>query len=327
MTSLPFASIIVPMKNEERYLEACLASLIGQDYPRDRYEIIVVDDGSTDRSVEIARRFDVTLLESDGPTISAVRNLGARRARGEILAFTDADCVVPRHWLREALAVLEPADVGAAGYYYTELPPGAGWIPRTWNLIANKRDLIDRAAGREGVQELPWVPGGDLFVKRTCYEQVGGFDEQLMTAEDWYLGLRIREAGFRIRGGPRLGVQHLKEPATLQHFFRRERWRGMHVLKLFRREPRRMLGLFPLALGLYSLGASAALALAALPPLGAVLAPAAGSMLSLPYLAWATRAVIETRESPARILPLTLLLYLYGLARGVSAVEALLGEE
>jgi glycosyltransferase involved in cell wall biosynthesis len=98
---LPFVSIVVPLYNEEQWIEECIRSLLAQDYPADRYEIFVVDNNSTDRSARLAARFDrVRLLHEPQQGDFAARNRGIRESRGEILAFTDADTAPRPDWLR-----------------------------------------------------------------------------------------------------------------------------------------------------------------------------------------------------------------------------------
>ena len=114
-------SVVVVARNEERNIGPCLESVLAQDYPHDQYEVIVVDGGSTDRTAEIARRHPVTVVVSDRAVIGYQRNLGVRQARGRYVAFTDADCVADREWLKKlgaAMAAAEadaPADVAAVG--------------------------------------------------------------------------------------------------------------------------------------------------------------------------------------------------------------------
>lgn len=93
-------SIIVPFLNEERYIRACIESLLAQDYDRGKYEIIFVDNGSTDAGPSIVREFSEVILlrETDGQVFTA-RNTGIQAASGEVFAFTDADCVVTPRWL------------------------------------------------------------------------------------------------------------------------------------------------------------------------------------------------------------------------------------
>ena len=107
-------SVIVPCFNAQRTLGACLESLVAQELAGADFEVIAVDDGSTDQSLEIAARFGCQTIgnpKNMGPGVA--RNLGAARARGEILAFTDSDCIVPRDWLAKILAHFGNAEVAA----------------------------------------------------------------------------------------------------------------------------------------------------------------------------------------------------------------------
>jgi glycosyltransferase involved in cell wall biosynthesis len=93
-------SIIVPFLNEERYIRRCIESLLAQDFDRDRYEVIFVDNGSTDNSARIVEQFEnVKLLTESKGQVYTARNTGIGAASGEIIAFTDADCVVSPNWL------------------------------------------------------------------------------------------------------------------------------------------------------------------------------------------------------------------------------------
>ena len=97
-------SVIVPFYNEQAHLVQCIESLRAQSLPADRFEIIVVDNNSTDRSAEIAGQFgDVTVIQERKAGSYAARNAGVQRAKGRILAFTDADCEVARDWLERIL--------------------------------------------------------------------------------------------------------------------------------------------------------------------------------------------------------------------------------
>lgn len=105
-----FVSVIVPMYNADRYLSLCLDALVVQDYPSSDYEILLVDNLSTDRSAEIGSRYQrVTLLSEPSPGAYLARNRAIKAARGEILAFTDPDCVPAASWIREiATAMSDP---------------------------------------------------------------------------------------------------------------------------------------------------------------------------------------------------------------------------
>jgi glycosyltransferase involved in cell wall biosynthesis len=101
MNHRPTVSVVVPFFNSERHLAACIESLLAQDELRDDDEIILIDNGSEDGSPAVAAGFDqLILLKETTPGAYAARNTGIRRATGELIAFTDADCVVDADWLR-----------------------------------------------------------------------------------------------------------------------------------------------------------------------------------------------------------------------------------
>jgi glycosyltransferase involved in cell wall biosynthesis len=112
MTKLDF-SIVVPVFNAEPFIERCLRSLIRQTYPADRYEIIVVDNNSIDRSAAITAKFhDVNLLHEPEQGSYAARNRGIRAAQGEVVAFSDPDCEVQADWLEKIYRATERTEVG-----------------------------------------------------------------------------------------------------------------------------------------------------------------------------------------------------------------------
>jgi glycosyltransferase involved in cell wall biosynthesis len=105
--SLPFVSIIVPARNEAGYIERCLTSLQRQSYPRQEYEIILVDNGSVDDTILIGKQYADIVLNVEGVHVSAVRNFGAKNARGSIYAFIDADCVADFSWIQNAVNLIQ----------------------------------------------------------------------------------------------------------------------------------------------------------------------------------------------------------------------------
>ena len=130
-------SIIIPAKNEEKYLPLCLESICNLDYPKEAVEVIVVDNGSTDRTREIAQSFGATVLLDYTKYVSGLRNLGARDAKGEILAFVDADCTVSPDWLQTASQYFDANEVVAWGAP-PDIPEDATWVQSSWYLIRKK---------------------------------------------------------------------------------------------------------------------------------------------------------------------------------------------
>lgn len=205
----------------------CLESLAKLAFSRDRFEVLVVDNGSRDRTLDIAESFqdrlNLRVLQKTNVRISALRNLGARAA-GDILAFLDADCLAPEDWLDRILE-LAPADgAGVLGAHYL-LPDNSSWVGRTWHRY--------QEAPKSG--EVSHVPAGDLIMRREDFLTLGGFDETIQTNEDYELCERARKSGMQVRAFPRIGVVHLGTAQSLRLFFRKQAWHGTHVIKVFLR--------------------------------------------------------------------------------------------
>jgi glycosyltransferase involved in cell wall biosynthesis len=219
MPEFPFISIIIPVYNEEEFLKHCLAAVFELNYPKDKYEVIVVDNGSCDNTQSIAKSFNVKLLSLPSLTISAVRNFGAKNSAGELLAFLDADCVPTKDWLNfAAKTVLENNCATGAPY---EVPKSAGWISNAW--------FCNQASG---LNEIKSINGGNLIIPKTIFHSVNGFDEKLKTGEDAELCARIAK-NHKVLANGELKVYHLGIPYTVMDFLRREIWHGLGAFGTF----------------------------------------------------------------------------------------------
>lgn len=208
-------SIIIPAKNEEATIGDCLDSILGVRFDRNLYELIVIDNGSSDRTPSIARERGAVVHEKPGLTIAAMRNFGARVARGEVLAFLDADCTVPASWLGEASRYLSRPDVACFGSPPV-IPLNATWVQKSWFRVRRKGSQVEDAE---------WLESMNMFVRRESFEAAGGFNEGLVTCEDYDLSLRLGQLG-RIVSDSRIVAVHHGEAATVEQFFRKELWRG-----------------------------------------------------------------------------------------------------
>ena len=221
-------SVIIPTLNEEKMIGRCLESLAQLNFARKRFEVIVVDNGSTDQTIEIAKSFqdqlNLRIFEKAGVRISALRNLGARQAQGSILAFLDADCLVPSGWLERMIELVPANSAGIVGAHYL-LPEDSSWVGRTWHRY--------HEAGKSG--EVSHVPAGDLIMRREDFLRLGGFDETIQTNEDYELCERARAGGMAVRAVPEMSVVHLGTAQSLPVFFRKQAWHGTHVVKVFLR--------------------------------------------------------------------------------------------
>lgn len=224
-----FISIVIPALNEEKYIGDCLRALTELDYPKDRYEIILVDNGSTDRTIEIAKQFEVQLVTKTGGTIGALRNYGANCARGDIIAFVDGDCRVCRDWLKNAVNLFSDPKVGAVGSRLYHNP--TTWVARCWSLMHSEKMITG---------ETDWVPSGNMIVARKYFDKVKGFDERFLTSEDYDLCLRLRSKGYKIISDGKISSIHLDPPKTLSEFYRKEIWHGREMVKTFSNTDRKV---------------------------------------------------------------------------------------
>jgi glycosyltransferase involved in cell wall biosynthesis len=311
------ASIIIPSLNEEKMIGRCLESLAGMAISRDCFEVLVVDNGSRDRTLTIANSFkdrlNLKILQQTGVRISALRNLGARSALGQILAFLDADCLAPADWLDRILA-LAPADgSGVLGAHYL-LPEDSSWVGRTWHRY--------QEAPKSGA--VSHVPAGDLIMRREDFLMLGGFDETIQTNEDYELCDRARKAGMQVRAFPQIGVIHLGTAQTLRVFFRKQAWHGTHVIKVFLRDvvlSHNRKAVFFAAYTVLSIAAVMIGSAWALARNGTWRLPALGVVaLCLPPAALSLRSVLSSQRY-SDFFPLFALYLTYGIARARALVD------
>lgn len=209
-------SIVIPAKNESRYIENCLSTIRrNSQYPEDLYEVIVVDNGSTDETACIAKSLGARVLKKTDGTIAGLRNFGASIASGTFVVFLDADCTVCEGWLKSASRYLVRDDVvcfGAAPL----IPENATWVQNAWFLA--------RYRGFE-VKETHWLESTNMFVRKEAFWSIHGFDETLITCEDVDLSYRLSSLG-KLMSDPDIRIIHHRDPSTIREFFKKEAWRG-----------------------------------------------------------------------------------------------------
>jgi len=214
-------SFVVPVKNDARRLDRCLESIAAAARGHE-YEVIVVDNGSTDDTVNVARRSDARVLVIPDKRVPELRNAGARIAEGAFIAFVDADHEIVPGWLPAALEVFASSDVAGAGSLYTA-PPTATWVQRAYGALRGRT---------VGTADARWLGSGNLIVRREVFHALGGFDPSLDSCEDVDFCQRLRRAGWRLIADERLASIHHGDPATLSALFSAERWRGRNNLRV-----------------------------------------------------------------------------------------------
>ncbi len=206
MTTVPFLSVIVPVYNGGGPFIDCLVSLTQSSFQD--WELIVVDDGSSDKSASLAAQFGARVLTTDskcGP--GAARNLGAQAAVGSYLYFVDADCEVHPDTLAQVAAILQ-GDPGLDAMFGSyDDAPGAG------NFVAQYKNLFHHYVHQQSNEIASTFWAGCGAVKRTVFLALGGFDVRRYarpSIEDIDLGFRIKLAGGRIRLAKEVQVKHHK---------------------------------------------------------------------------------------------------------------------
>jgi glycosyltransferase involved in cell wall biosynthesis len=309
--SLPQVSIIIPVKNDVGRLKICLKSLKAQDYPGDGFEIIVVDNGSADESATVAAKMGAKVLCHPERRIGALRNQGVAASSGSILAFVDADHELPPDWLANGVHALQSDSAICAAGAPCVAPPKGSWVQRYWQV--HRLRVVDR-------QLVDWLGAGNLFVRRASFEQAGGFDEDLIAAEDVDLCLRLASQNGKILSDPAIRNIHHGEPKTLWQFFRKEYWRGSSGVRAFVRQgfPVRELPslLYPAYYLLTAIGLILALGYAIRYGSATVILSAL-FLLVAPALLLAVNTCWRRRDSKA-LLPLAVLYLTYGLARAAA---------
>ncbi|MBM3248186.1 MAG: glycosyltransferase [Candidatus Omnitrophica bacterium] len=200
-------SIIVPAYNAAQKIAFCLDSLFNLDFPAEEREIIVVDNNSTDETKEIVSPYPVKYVFESKRTRGAARNKGISVAKGKYIAFTDSDCIVDKNWLKILFEAVESDDnIAACG--------GKIVAHKTDNIFerfAEERDMLSQklAMDSDVNQEIPRVVTANAIFRKDVLEEIGLFDEDLITSEDTELGWRLSFGGYQMKYIPESLVYHL----------------------------------------------------------------------------------------------------------------------
>lgn len=214
MKNNPLVSIIIPVYNEEKYLDFCLSSIVNQSYKD--IETIVVDDGSTDKSFKIAKRHPVKILQQDHVGPGAARNLGAKNADGEILAFLDADMKYDKKYIEK---IIEPIIKGKAIGTFTKE-----------EFVANPHNLWSRCwsinSGLPPNRRLPenYSDTESAFraILKEYFIKAGGFEVKEGYTDDSSLARKLKIKAENASGA----VCYHYNPSTLTEVFYSARWIG-----------------------------------------------------------------------------------------------------
>ena len=225
---MPRVSIVVPVYNGERTIGDCVESIFALAFPRDDVELLLIDNASTDSTSTILDRYRdrARIFQETKRGPAAARNRGLVNATGDVVAFTDADCVVDPNWLRHIIAPLSDPDVGIVG--------GAIMAMKPCNAVeAFGEQIHDHQMAIEHYSP-PYAITMNWASPRAVLEKVGPFDEELLRCEDCDLAYRIVAAGYRIVHEPAAVVYHRNEQ-TLAGLIAEGYAHGYHSIPLLKK--------------------------------------------------------------------------------------------
>jgi glycosyltransferase involved in cell wall biosynthesis len=267
MPGLPMVSVVIPVYNGQRTIGRLLISLLDLDYPANRYEIIVVDNRSTDHTCQIVEKYPVTLLhEEEFQSSYAARNRGISHARGEIIAFTDADCIADERWLRELVADAGDLTIGGFVGSIKGVEPPETRFERVLNSRRNLSQIDQDAPSADGRFELkryasrrkrrferlleklkltsyqddpnlpyhlPFATTANVAYRRKVFESIGLFDQTLFSGGDADFSWRIQlNSNYRLHPAPDAIIYHKNITGSWRYLKAMERVSSGSVLQI-----------------------------------------------------------------------------------------------
>ena len=210
-------SVVVPFYNSERYIARCIEALLNQDYPEERYEIIFINNNSGDSSASIARRFPrIKLIDEQKRGSYAARNRGMAEAKGEIIAFTDSDCIPAADWLREIESAIDDSGAGIAIGNY-QLARDSYFLSMMEDYENEKNNYIFTS----GIKELYYGYTRNMAVRKGLFDEMGEFVERARGSDVIFIRRCVDKYSCQIaRYCPQMRVRHL-EIDSLHKYFRK----------------------------------------------------------------------------------------------------------
>lgn len=258
-------SVLICSFNGEKRIGACLKSLSEQTYGKENFEIIVVDDGSTDKTAAISRNFDVRVIRFEkNKGIPIARNAGLYAAKGEIVVFIDDDCVADHYWLESLINVFKDETIVAVGGKIVALlhttiaeryMEATGYGNPSREPKSNRSGLVDRLFAYFSTMIYPITMEKNIVNVQSVYTanagyrkkillDLGGFDESLKTSEDSDISARIKFNGGRIVYAPNAIVKH-RHYKNISKVIHEPYRRAQNTLQFYLKE-RRIPPVFPM---------------------------------------------------------------------------------
>lgn len=229
----PFVSVIIPVRNGQYTLGKCIDSVFELDYGN--YEVIVVNDASVDNTAEIVSGYpNLKILNTSGIGPSGARNLAVEQAEGEFIAFSDADCLLDKYWLRELLKGFTNEKIAGVGGTQKSPDDDSEFGKRVNDFLGTAGFITDYIKSGLGSRRVKHNPSCNVMYRKSTLIEVGGFLEGLWPGEDVELDYRIRKKGYLLMFNPKAIVFHYR-PNNFRDFskmmFRYGKSQGILVRK------------------------------------------------------------------------------------------------
>ncbi len=229
-------SVIIPAYNAEKTISRCLNGFRKQTVPSTSYEIIVVDDGSTDGTADIVKQFPVRYLHQENSGPASARNYGASLSKAEIILFTDADCIPDSHWIEEMIKPFHDTNTMAVkGAYET----------RQKEIVARfaQIEFEERFTLLEEAETTDMVDTYSAGYRHHIFQKLGGFDTRFPVAnnEDTELSYRMEALQLKMIFSPKAIVQHLGHPDSVLRYARLKFSRGYWRMVVYKQFPEKIL--------------------------------------------------------------------------------------
>ena len=235
---LPLVSVVIPMRNEAAHIDACIDSVLAQDYPADRLEVIVVDGDSDDGSLAVLSRYGARLrvLRNPARIVPTAMNIGIRAVRGEIIARVDAHTILAPSYIRTGVETLQCTGAdnvggpmhavggGRVGLAVARAMASRFGIGAYFHFATEDRDVDTVYMG---------------MYPRTVFERIGLFDEELVRNQDDELNYRLRKAGGRVFVTTRM-VSHYQNRQSFKTLARQFFQYGLWKIRVLQKHPRQM---------------------------------------------------------------------------------------
>lgn len=228
-------SVIIPVYNGEKTIKDCIRSIQNQSYPHEDYEIIVVDDGSADNTAKILEGLNIRFITQQNRGPATARNRGAQIAKGDILLFTDADCVADKRWIDKMVSPFKNPDiVGVKGSYKT--------LQKELIARFSQAEFEERYRLQKRFEFIDFVDSYSAGFRKDIFFKIGGFNQNFPSAdhEDVDLSYRLSKAGYKMVFNPNAIVYH-QHPKGLLRYLGMKFWRAFWRMSVYKKYPEKML--------------------------------------------------------------------------------------